>query len=348
MKTSPYADLPPRQFWKTAVANVDLESVRDIYKKKWPIDDLRIAAAGSCFAQHISARLREAGYTVLDKEKAFLPDGARAVAREFGYRIYSTRYGNIYTVRRLLQLLKEAHGELAPSRDELVWERDGRYFDALRPSVEPEGLSTPEEVLAQRADHLWRVRNLFAATDLFIFTLGLTEAWINRSTGLVYALSPGAGGIARYDPDIHEFKNFSYLEIYEDFVQFRDLAKAIRPGMKFLLTVSPVPLAATAVDSHVLPVTIRSKSTLRAVAGQLYDDFEDIDYFPSYELLSTPFMGDSRFEANKRDVSAAGVDAVMALFFQEHRPLEEPSSKVEPLSHEDALCEEILLEAFAP
>ena len=57
---------------------------------------------------------------------------------------------NIYTVRQLLELFREA---TAADRGEapwpvLVWERKGRFHDGMRPGVEPEGLRTPEEVIA--------------------------------------------------------------------------------------------------------------------------------------------------------------------------------------------------------
>ena len=56
-----------------------------------------------------------------------------------------------------------------------VWERKGRFHDAQRPGVEPEGLDSPESVLAHRARHLAAVRQVFTGCDVFVFTLGLTE-----------------------------------------------------------------------------------------------------------------------------------------------------------------------------
>ncbi|WP_428660504.1 GSCFA domain-containing protein [Reyranella sp.] len=53
--------------------------------------------------------------------------------------------------------------------------------------------------------------------------------------------------------------------------------KRRRPGVRFLLTVSPVPLKASASQNHVLAATTYSKSVLRAVAGQLADTYDDVD-----------------------------------------------------------------------
>lgn len=332
---SPYASIAGRQRWTKAVAGTDIQSVEHIYKKRFPIDGMRIATAGSCFAQHIARNLRANGFEVLDKEPG--PRGLHGKrAQDFGYSLYSARHGNIYTARRLLQLTQEALGLLEVPERAVVWEKRGRFYDALR-SVEPDGLTSPEEVMLHRADHVRRFKALLSETDLFIFTFGLTEAWMHEETGIVYGLAPDDT-----DPK-HRFKNFTFQEVYDDFSGFRALAHQLNPRMKFLVTVSPVPLAATYEDAHVLPATVHSKAILRAVAGQLHSQHDDIDYFPSFDILSTPFLGPSMFADNRRDVTRDGVANAMRIFFEEHKKKEE----VVVTGSGDVVCEEALLEAFA-
>lgn len=347
-KASPYMRLPDRQFWSKAVQPADFKSVENIYSKRFSIEGLDVATAGSCFAQHVAKNLKLNGYTVLDMEPG-MPYITAAVAKRFGYDTYSARYGNIYTARRLRQLAEEAAGLLKPDADDLVWSRANRYWDALRPSVEPKGLASPEEVLMQRADHVSRVRRLLERTKLFVFTFGLTEAWMSRRSGLVYAQAPGTPIEGRlvgsYDESAHAFVNFRVQDVYDDFVAFRKIAHSFNSEMKFLVTVSPVPLAVSAVDAHVLAATVRSKAVLRAAAAQLYEDFADIDYFPSFELLSTPFLGAARFEEDKREVQPRAVAMVMRHFFSEHPPLN--GKRLRTASEEDVVCEEALLKAFS-
>jgi len=103
MSSSPYANLPPRKFWRTGVSERHPLALGDIYCKKYEITpkDL-IATAGSCFAQHIARHLRRHSFNVLDEEPA--PEGLPAgLAKTFGFGLYSSRYGNIYTARQLLQ-----------------------------------------------------------------------------------------------------------------------------------------------------------------------------------------------------------------------------------------------------
>src|SRR6202043_1490050 len=125
---------------------------------------------------------------------------------------------------------------------------------------------------------------------------------------------------------------------------------SVNPSVRFLLTVSPVPLTATKSGAHVLVATMHSKSILRAVAGQLAQQRANVDYFPSYEIISSPCFGGWFFETNRREVSAAGVNFVMDTFF---RSLEKQYGKP-PLSRSDEAapadhavnCEEEILAAF--
>ena len=358
--TSPYADLPPRNFWKGAVSRRSPETVSELWQPKFGFaPDTRIATAGSCFAQHISRYLRARNAAVVDLEPG--PPGLSAAnSLKYGYGIYSARYGNIYTVRHLLQLTEEAIGRFAPS--DAAWERDGRFFDAMRIGVEPAGLPSAEAVRQHRLQHLDKVRRPFSRADVFVFRLGLTEAWTHRESGTVYPTAPGtiAGS---YRPDVHAFINFDFLEVYQDFVKFRRLAMKRNPGLKFLLTVSPVPLAATASDKHVLVATTYSKSVLRAVAGKLAETFENVDYFPSFDFLTSTFSRGAFHSEDARQITEAGVEAVMRLFFEAQPALAQASAAAVADAAagragereetgaggraSEAVCEDILLDAFS-
>lgn len=355
---SPYADLPAERFWRSGVAETNPLIMEKLYTKRFPIAPTdRIATAGSCFAQHIARNFRARGFTVMDVEPAPYPS-SQALSQAYGYGVYSARYANIYSVRQLLELFREATAE---DRGEaswpvLVWGKQGRFVDGMRPGVEPDGLDSPEEVIAQRRDHLARVRQLFAEVQVFVFTMGLTEAWIDAASGRTLPTCPGTIAGA-FDPEVHKFQNFSFKSILSDYLAFRKELAAFNPGVRHLITVSPVPLTATASNQHVLVATMYSKSVLRAVAGQLYADHRDVDYFPSYEIIAAHPSRGFFFEGNLRSVSPAGVETVMRSFFSEHgggtsggrkgRGKGRGAAAAEEGSGEDVVCEEILLEAFA-
>lgn len=311
---SPYTGLARHAYWRTGVVGRDQFDPGALFQPRFPVSrDMRVVTAGSCFAQHVGRTLREAGFNVLDAEP--LPRVSDAVAHRFGYRLYSARYGNIYTARQLAQLFEEAEGRFTPA--DPVWPRAGRFHDAQRPNVEPEGLDSPELVLEHRRAHLASVSEVFRQADLFVFTFGLTEAWVDRATGTVYPTAPGtiAGS---YDPEVHAFKNYDAFEILADFERFREQLRAVNPGVRFLVTVSPVPLAATATGGHVEVATAYSKAVLRAVCGMLTARHEDIDYFPSYETITSQNARGAYYEQDGRSVSERGVHTAMGLFMRAH------------------------------
>ncbi len=314
MSTSPnpYKTQPERAFWRHAVGSRHYADLADMWQPMPLRKQDRIATAGSCFAQHIGNNLAIRGAAFMDMEPAPPVFNNAAEARKWGYGVFSCRYGNLYTTRQLLQLFDEAHGARTPT--ERVWEKEGRFYDAMRASVDPVGQDSAETVLALRARHLAAVRRMFAELDVFVFTMGLTEAWENAEDGTMFAVTPGTVA-GTYDPSRHVFRNLRAAEIRADMLAFWERLRVVNPCARMLLTVSPVPLAATATQNHVLVATMYSKSVLRAVAGELAEDVDEIHYFPSYEIISSHPSRGMFFEPDLRNVNMFGVNYVMSHFF---------------------------------
>lgn len=311
---TPYQSLPRESFWRVASSAWKKGRLDNIYKPKFEITaDTAIASAGSCFAQHIGRHLKTRGFNYLDTEPAPFPLPEAELA-EFGYGLFSARYGNIYTSRQLVELARDAFMDRL--HDE-VWESDGRFFDPFRPTIEPNGFGSREEALAMRGSHLAAVRKLIRQTEVFIFTLGLTESWYNTETGYTYQICPGTTA-GSFNPDLHGFRNLRFGEVLADLKGFITSCRRRNRKLKFLFTVSPVPLVATATAGHVVPATGYSKSVLRAVAGQLANDLEHVDYFPSYEIISSHLSAGGGYAADLRDVRDDAVSDVMDVFFAAH------------------------------
>ena len=323
-RKNPYAGVRSEQFWRNSLAGVAPAALDPVVDPRFSIQkNEKVATAGSCFAQHIARTLAQSGFNYFVPEQPV--DGVDGdEARERNYGVYSARYGNIYTVRQLLQLLQRVNGEFVPSDD--VWARkDGRLVDPFRPQIEPEGFADHAALVASREEHFTAVRKMLNEMDIFVFTLGLTEGWQSRYDGAVFPLAPAVAG-GEMDFETYEFVNFSAESIRNDLFQVIDRLRVVNPGCKIILTVSPVPLIATYEPRHALVATTYSKSVLRTVADEARRAFGHVEYFPSYEIITGHYNKGAYFSEDLREVREEGVKHVMGVFMKHYAQ----SNKVAP------------------
>jgi hypothetical protein len=307
----PYEQMPPQAFWRKTVSAQGWGQLDFKPSPKFKLTPaMKIATAGSCFAQHMARRLEGFGLShwVVEQPPAGL---AAERARELQYGVFSARYANVYTVRQLRQLVEFAFG--LREGDPPVLAEGGRVFDGLRPRIQPGGYDSLADLRADRAWHLAQVRRLFSECDVFVFTLGLTEAWVEQGSGIVFPVCPGTAA-GEFDPARHAFVNFDYPEILADLEWVRAFVAGVNPGMRWIVTVSPVPLVATASGQPVLVASTYSKAVLRAVAGRFADAHDEVDYFPSFEIIASAQSFGQYLEGDLREVSPRGVDHVMRQF----------------------------------
>jgi len=304
----PYKSAADRAFWKRAFLT-GWESTLAVGAPLIRRGE-RVASAGSCFAANIVPYLEAAGFEYVrrDRPPAVFAD---VIDDHFNYSRFSAAYGNIYTPRQASQMLKRALGRFKPIEDRWIVTAD-RIVDPFRPGLKyPAACEREFDLLT--AHHLTEILAAVRAADVFVFTLGLTEAWVSSADGAVFPACPGTVA-GRFDPDRHVFKNFSAAEIMQDLTELIDLLREVRPGLRVVLTVSPVPLVATATGEHVLVANIYSKSVLRVAAGEVSRSRPDVSYFPAYEIVTGPQAPYDFFEADRREPSRLAIDAVMRAF----------------------------------
>jgi hypothetical protein len=341
---TPYTTAPAKSFWKPAIAQRSLFDISELWDPKFQVQrNTRISTFGSCFAQHIGRALQARGFQWYDAEP-LLDRVSDATARRFGYRTFSARTGNIYTTSLLRQWTEWALGDSTPPDE--IWEQNGRFFDPFRPRIEPNGFASAQEVTQMRDVTIDAFRDCIESSDIFVFTLGLTESWFSRAGGYEYPVCPGAIA-GDYDEEQHKFLAQPFEFIRENLMWTLRRMREANPRLRFLLTVSPVPLVATNTGQHVLVATMESKSILRAVAGQVARNNDFVDYFPSYEIINSPAFRGTFFEPNLREVNPHGVNLVMGHFFEGlHRKFGISIDAAPQPSAEDIQCEEAVLEAF--
>ncbi|GAA5118115.1 GSCFA domain-containing protein [Luteolibacter yonseiensis] len=333
----PYRNLPSHQKWRKSFTDFEISDVDPVVDCGFKIQATdKVATAGSCFAQHLAKALERSGLCYYAPE---------AGDRELGYGLYSARYGNIYTPAQLNQLLDRAYGRFEPV--DTAWHKgDGTFVDPFRPEIPQVTAATMADVAEDRAAHFGYVREVFEKMDYFVFTLGLTEAWRSRIDGAVFPLAPGVAAGAM-DPDKYEFVNFGVTETTADLSAAIRKIREVNPGVKIILTVSPVPLMATYVPRHVLLSTTYSKSVLRVAAEEIRMNFPDVHYFPSYEIITGSYNRGAYYKKDYRTVTQEGVNHVMKLFLKHGTSVHDSEDEQMRRIREDydIFCAEEMLDA---
>jgi hypothetical protein len=123
----------------------------------------------------------------------------------------------------------------------------------------------------------------------------------------------------------------------DDLVEFLAILRHVNSRAKVILTVSPVPLIATASGKHVLVATTYSKSVLRVACEEITAKEKKCCKFSSYEIITGSFNRGRYFAKDLRSVTEAGVNHVMRVFlkhFTMHEAVSSASGEVDHLEHE--------------
>jgi len=312
-KNHPYVDNPEYSFWDRAISD---QAVGEI-NPSLGMTSFHLASSdavmtmGSCFAQHVSQRLSKVGLNFLVTENQ--PDN-RLLNSEGSYGVFTARYGNIYTITQAVQLIKRCLGEFSGGD---IWTYKNSFVDSYRPRAIPGGFDSEDSLISDRQGHLNATLRGFQTAQVLVFTLGLTEGWKNIETGQIYAIAPGVAG-GEFNDTLHQAFNMSMTECISELNALVALLRYINPLLKIILTVSPVPLAATHTGKHVLTATFSSKAKLRVAAEEISQTNENVDYFPSFEIIQGLAQSGRYYKSDLHEVETRGVDHVMRVFFDHY------------------------------
>jgi hypothetical protein len=331
----PYDSIGPQARWDSAVARVARDDFDPQGSARFAFDRSTVfASAGSCFARHLATRLHTSSLRYLRTEPgpAWLDPEQRL---RYNYVPLPARFGDVYTSLQLLQLLRRACGTFVP--EERPWEAGPGFADPFRPRIQPGGFETIEMLERDRAFHLAAVGRMFRELDVFVFTLGLTEVWCSPSDGAAFPICPGRGA-GRFDPDRYVLRVLRVADNVRYLREFLAELRAINPSAKVLLSVSPVPLAATLSGTHVARASAVSKAVLRAAVDEVVSAEPDTDYLATFELVTAPYFGTTPFAPDRRHVSDDGVERVMRMFSRHFLPGVELAPAA---AHDDSLVRSV-------
>lgn len=270
----------------------------------------KIASAGSCFAQNIARYLSSKNFTynVCEAAPMFFN---KEQAADWGYGQFSCRFGNIYTVLQLEQLLERALGRRKVA-DQFWQNEDGRWFDLLRPRINRYGFDSLEVAQIDTREHLDSVLEMFRTSSIFVFTYGLVEYWYDEKDGTVFPTAPGCG-YGRFDLSRHKPGLMGVADIVRSTKAAMNMIREINPDLKVIVTISPVPLLATHRDMNIVQASVHSKSLLRVAVEECLPLFEQFFYFPSYEIV-TQYSSPPVWDETGRNPSQSTLEVVFKNF----------------------------------
>ena len=178
-----------------------------------------------------------------------------------------------------------------------------------------------EETLKRRA-LLQTVTKRIVNCRAVIVTLGLAEVWRDIKADVYLNNTPIPPLLVR-EPDRYELHLTSFAQNWANLEAIHALLSRYgHPDLRIVVTVSPVPLHATFLKMDVVLATTYAKSLLRAAAQQWAIAHENVDYFPSYEIVQNSDRA-AVWQPDRIHVTVAALHHVIGLFLQSY--LEEDS-----------------------
>jgi GSCFA family len=227
---------------------------------------------GSCFARVVERQLRYRNLNVTSMRY-------RAESADPGL---GSNGANKYTTASMLNELKwSLAGEPFPDAA-LVPDGDGYRDLQIADSTVPVSLERARERRVELREYFGRLKT----ADVVILTLGIVEVWYDHLTQLSLNVTPPYETTRRF-PGRFTVHRTGYAENHAQLTEIVDiLVTHGRPGVRVIVSVSPVPMHRTFTMSDVLSANVYGKSTLRAVAGDVAFDRPNVEYWPSYELVT--------------------------------------------------------------
>lgn len=322
-RTDEHMGISPTALRRQQIENYDPARWPDFHRerrlrspaKKVLHADTRIFTMGSCFAMQIRRAMRARGLDVYPNYAGVPYDQTREVFDMIPSREALQHY-DTFTVRQEFEAAFGLWADRAagywPVRNAAVNNflcSPEVYQDPYRKLV----YATTRPELVNLADRITdSIRDGLEKCSIAVLTLGLTEVWRHNITGKHLCKPPGTG----YGGGLGQatFRQSTFVENYENVRATLDLFFARYPEKHVIISVSPVALGETFSVYDVGTANTESKSILRAVAGQISREYENVIYFPSYEMATN--LGRQVYDTDGRHILQSCADEIVDVFIQ--------------------------------
>jgi hypothetical protein len=262
---------------------------------------------GSCFANELRDALERSGADAYPKPSPHIFDCfPTELKRPSSWGAWDDRvHLQFYNTASLRQEFEKAFGLWTqPDDDYFVVEQGGitQYWDPYRRSIYAD---SPENLAKIRRAEDEAMQSGIMHSDVAVITLGLIEVFRRTSNKLV---------TCQYNRHFVKHVQFEVLDFLQNYQNVRAICELYLhefPQKHIILTVSPIALTQTFRELDVVVANVESKSILRAVAGQITQEFPNAIYWPSYEICN---YNEGSFKSDLRHVTRERVDSIMNAF----------------------------------
>lgn len=172
-----------------------------------------------------------------------------------------------------------------------------------------------------------RLRRNLEACDVFVMTLGVAAAFFDDEGEYVHVSQRNQADVRAHGR--LTMRTCGVAENVDNIERILDAVRRLcRPGVRFVLTVSPVPMAGTTEFESAITADCLSKATLRVACHEVVARRGpgEVIYWPSFEMVRWlgPHFGPGAEPAygaddgNTRHVSKWLVDLIVSLFLEFH------------------------------
>lgn len=237
----------------------------------------RIFTIGSCFSSHI---------------------GEKLTSNKFG--VFANPFGVIFNPCSIFKVLQLTEAQATPAENGYINREGIHYHYDFHSTFSDPDLDTLrlalEKSITTAFDHL-------QTANWLLITFGTAFVYRQKENNEVVA------NCHKVPADQFTRHLLKVGEITASFHQLYKKLKLVNPGLKIILTVSPV--------RHIkdtLPLNSVSKSTLIIACKEICDQFSEVGYFPSYEIMLDDLRDYRFYEADMLHPNKVAVNYIWEKF----------------------------------
>jgi hypothetical protein len=264
-----------------------------------------IFTMGSCFARRLENTLYKRGSNV---------PIVKGMIENKDIFENSTSF-NKYNTYSMLYELEWALGKKKYNTEDSLIEVENDKFMDLQLVPGDFNPNTFEKVLSRKEKVFSLTREIINA-KVITLTLGLIEVWFDKETQRYLNVTPDIK-FAKRNKDRFELRILSVDENIDNLNKIYELIKEYNSNFNMIVTVSPVPLLTTFGKNDIIIMNTLSKSTLVCTAHLFSQQYDNVDYFPSYEI-ATLSKKKLMWENDIRHISADGAEFIIKTFLDNY------------------------------